>query len=105
VDRATGSGAEQDVASPSSSPLPLSDLHLGAVKEVVREMLGARNWTGSSTVAALQARMSMAGHNLADNLLIKVGPLPFPPPVPPAPAQNSRIYPDGSDRQLLQVSF
>jgi len=75
VDRAGDSAAEQDKAGPSSSPLPLSDLHLGAVKEVVREMLGARNWTGSSTVAALQARMSMAGHHLADNLLIKVSPL------------------------------
>jgi len=73
------------VAGPSSAPGPLSDLHLGAVKEVVREMLGARNWTGSSTVSALQARMSMAGHNLADNLLVKVSilrntskPHPFP---------------------------
>ena len=68
--------ADQDVAGPSSGAAPLSDLHLGAVKEVVREMLGARNWTGSGTVAALQARMSMAGHNLADDLLIKAGTSP-----------------------------
>ena len=53
------------------SSLP-SESQLRAVKEATKEMLAARNWTGSATVASLQARMSLAGHNLTEEQLVKV---------------------------------
>lgn len=56
----------------------VSESQMRAVKEAVREMLAARNWTGSATVASLQARMSLAGHNLSEEVLVKVGPPEHP---------------------------
>lgn len=58
-------------AAGSSAP-PLSDLQLDRVRAGVREMVQARGWTGSGTVAALQARLSMGGHELSEAALIKV---------------------------------
>ena len=62
----------QKGGAPSEAVSGMSDSQLRAVKEAVREMLGARNWTGSATVASLQARISLSGHDLTEELLIKV---------------------------------
>lgn len=59
----------QPLAEISTQP---TEPQMKAVKEAVKEMLAARNWTGSATVASLQARLSLAGHYLAEELLIKV---------------------------------
>lgn len=69
---AAAGSSRAPLAEVSSSP---SDAQLRAVKEATREMLAARNWTGSATVASLQARMSLAGHNLSEEQLIKVSHL------------------------------
>ena len=45
---------------------------MAAVRDTVKAMLGARSWTGSNTLAALQAQLSMKGRSLSEASIIRV---------------------------------
>ena len=65
------SRADQPMADAAQTQAPLSDMQMGAVRAAAREMVTGRSWSGSATVAALQARLAMNGQHLSEASLIK----------------------------------
>ena len=71
----------QPLADAAQPLAPLSDMQMGAVRAAAREMVTARSWSGSATVAALQARLAMNGLHLGEASLIKASGVIVSPPV------------------------
>ena len=62
---------DQPLADAAQPPAPPLDMQMGAVRAAARDMVTARSWSGSATVAALQARLAMNGLHLSEASLIK----------------------------------